>query len=55
MKKILFAVAFAVGAMGVSSAASADDHRPIVVVKHPHHRVVCHNVRVHGHFVKRCR
>jgi hypothetical protein len=55
MKKILLAVALAVGAMSATAPVFAydNDHRPMVR-KH-HHRPICHNVRYHGHWVKRCR
>jgi hypothetical protein len=53
MKKILFAVALAVSAIGAAAPSYADDmHHPVV---HHHHRPVCHMVHVHGHLVKRCR
>ncbi|RXZ38217.1 hypothetical protein D9O50_01325 [Oxalobacteraceae bacterium CAVE-383] len=55
MKKILFTLALAIGAMSATAPVFAygDDHRPMV--RKPHHRQICHNVRYHGHWVKRCR
>ena len=55
MKKILLALALALGAMSATAPVFAydNDHRPMV--KKHHHRPVCHNVRYHGHWVKRCR
>ena len=55
MKKILLALALALGAMSATAPVFAydNDHRPMV--KKHHHRPICHNVRYHGHWVKRCR
>jgi predicted HAD superfamily Cof-like phosphohydrolase len=46
MKKILFALAFAAVAVGSMSSAFADEYH--------HHHPVCHNVKVHHHWEKRC-
>lgn len=54
MKKILFAVALAVSALGAAAPSYANDVYHPVVRPH-HHRPVCHMVHVHGHLVKRCR
>ncbi|MGF6724760.1 hypothetical protein P3T43_004129 [Paraburkholderia sp. GAS41] len=46
MKKILLALALAAVTVGVISPAYADDH--------DHHHQVCHKVKVHHHWEKRC-
>ena len=44
MKKVLLALALAAVTVGVISPAYADDH----------HHPVCHKVKVHHHWEKRC-
>ncbi|WP_297356388.1 hypothetical protein [Paraburkholderia sp.] len=43
MKKILLAISLAAVTLGVIAPASAEEHHP-----------VCHKVKVHGHWQKRC-
>lgn len=46
MKKILLALTFAAVTVGVMTPAFADEYH--------HHHPVCHKVKVHGHWEKRC-
>jgi hypothetical protein len=56
MKKVLFAIALAVGAFGATASTyAANVYGPRVVHHHRHHHVVCHTYRSHGHLVRRCR
>ena len=45
MKKVLLAITLTAVTLGVIAPAYADDH---------HHHPVCHKVKVHGHWQKRC-
>jgi hypothetical protein len=47
MKKILLALTFAAVSVGAMTSAFADDH--------DHHHPVCHKVKVHDHWEKRCK
>lgn len=45
MKKLILALAASLTTLAAVAPAYADDH---------HHHPVCHKVRVHGHWEKRC-
>ncbi|MGF6569592.1 hypothetical protein SAMN05443245_1471 [Paraburkholderia fungorum] len=45
MKKFALAIAAAIVTLSAVAPAQADEH---------HHHPVCHKVKVHGHWEKRC-
>ncbi|HEY4071575.1 MAG TPA: hypothetical protein VGM52_00580 [Herbaspirillum sp.] len=57
MKKILFALALAVGTLGSVAPAYAGNyhHNRGWRHHHYHHHPVCRSWREHGHWVRRCR
>jgi hypothetical protein len=55
MKKILFAAALIASTLSAAAPTFAEVVIRSPVVKHHHHRPVCHSVREHGHMVRRCR